>query len=651
MPKKERVAPGLGIAPAPARPAEGGRDPFVQFTGNAASTPLRQLASSLSRFGEQGSKFAAERQKAQQESQSEAGRIAFLEALEDQKDTAKAIASLKMRPQQSKWFRWGVQSAAGKADALRARDYFYAEYGDQIDEARELGTYDDLAAKALDEYRGTTEYSEAYDNGFYPGYMAVMESGRYEFARGLDGKLAKDRLDSFEQINHSEMAGWLDREQDRGDLAAEITRQLDVMWGEENPQLYTEMQEIVVQNLKALSAGAGDISIIDIAKDIKIGGEQEGGFRASLWERYRGGPDGLETALSSQLVAEGTRRTAEEQERLYLIHKKQLALEEEMTVYLIAGGRAGENIRPIQDIISDAFGVSTTTGLNLQAQLEKREAFVDFTDQNRYDSIQTDIWSGDGSSGQILNARDSLSEEDANNLLGQLRAFRAEQDRNDGGDKSLLKDTTFTPYINDLGKAFGEDTVDFTEAKGNRLRQARARLRREISQNTPYLRSLSEVDQQIWLAQHADASAQFYKGRLQLQIEAQGFEDTPRQPTFRASQAELEADFGYRYDEKVSNWATVFGMDFDGAEDAAGFFEFERGWNAARPDALVGTQDFLVEWTLYKNKRAGASVGAVQEGDVLPTPVTPAEPIAEQEPSHGTFNLGDLELAPSEEAN
>ena len=618
MPKKERVTPGLGIAPTPARPSEGARDTFVQFTGNAASQPLRQLASSLSRFGEQGSRYASTLQKKQQEEDSEAGRTAFLKALEEQKDTAKALASLKMRPQQSKWFRWGVQSAAGKADALRARDYLYANYADELEEAELLEEYDALAAKALEEYRGDTVTTEAFDNGFFPGYIAVMENGRYEFARGLDGKLSKQRLEAFELTNLSEMGGWIAREQPRVDLAAAITTQLDAVGDPnsgENPLIYTEMQETVVQNLKALAASNDDISIIEIAKEIKIGPETDG-YRASLWDRFRGGSDGLENAQSSVLQAQGTRRAAEEAQREYMQEKERRALEQELGVYLIQGGRGGENIRPIEDIIAAGWAVSSSVGMNLQQQVDNREAFVDSTIQGTYDSIQSDIWSGEGSIGQILNSRSQLSQADANNLLGQLRQYEAENDENDGDDtKSLLKDSRFTSYVTGLGQAFGEGTIEYTEDKGNRLRSARARLRREIAQNSDTLRQMTEVEQQEWMEMHSNAAADFYKGRLQAALEGGGLEEMPVRPLYRATQTELESDFSVYYDKDVSNWAKVYGLDFSGAEQASGFNSFRQAWDTARPDAPVGSPMFLTEWTNYKQNRDGTTHGTINTGE------------------------------------
>ena len=218
MPPKQRVTPGLGISPTPVRPSARPTDSFVQFTGNAESGSLRELASSLSRFGEQTNRFAAQRQKKQQEEQTEAGRIAFLKELEEQGTTAKAIAALEMRPQQSRFFRAAVQAAAGKVDALRARDFFYASKADELEDADTLEEFDALAQEALDEFRDagdSEERTEAFENGFFPGYIAVMENARFEFARSIDGKLSEQRLNDFDIDNYDYDKEDNERDRDR----------------------------------------------------------------------------------------------------------------------------------------------------------------------------------------------------------------------------------------------------------------------------------------------------------------------------------------------------------------------------------------------------------------------------------------------------
>ena len=607
MPRKQRITPALGIDPTTGRSGAVTRDTFQPRTGEGASAPLRDLARSLSRFGEQAGQLAPILREQQQTKQAEEGRQAFLAALEDQKDTAKAIASLELRPQQSKWFRFGVQAAAGKTDAMRARDHFFASQAEALEDATTLEEFDALASKALDEHRGDQKTSEAFDNGFFPSYTGMIANARYEFARGLDGKLGKSRLLDYELSNLGEMKTQLGAGVDRGELAQVLTAQLDDMQESENPLLYSSMQEIIVQNLKALSYSMDDQSIIELAKSIKIGPAfGADGARATLWDRFRGGSDGLESAIDSQLSTQNLRRNTEEAERVAA--EQEQIREITQTVASILTGDDVTRTPELMDLIETAEGINFSEGQNLRALIVSREAWTDNTVMASYESLQTDIWSGRGSVIAILNSRDDLSKPDTRALISDLNAYEASL-RAGTAENSMLTDGRVTPYITELGLKFGEGLSDFTDDKGNRLSSARAQLRREIALNAEELSQMSDLDLSNWLASHQDTAAAAFKSDLQvtLEQEGEGFEGTPIRTGQRviSSQGELEQAFSVQFDLDVSRWAKTYGLTFEDNIGDVALRQFKQRWNAMRPDAPVGSSAFLNEWTFFKQRRDG----------------------------------------------
>ena len=610
MPPKQRVTPGLGISPSPGRPSARPRDSFVQFTGNAASGSLRELASSLSRFGEQGSRFAAEQQRKQQEQQTQAGKTAFLKELEEQNSTAKALAALELRPQQSKFFRFGVESAAGKADAMRARDFFFATKSEELDAAVTLEEFDELAQEALDEFRENgDDQSEAFENGFFPGYIAVMENARFEFARGLDGKLSGQRLEDFELTNLAEMGLYLRGGGERAGLASAITAQLDEMQQSENPLLYPGMQEIVVQNLKALADAMDDTSIIEIAQSINIGPAGPTGERISLWTRFRGGSDGLEAGIDDVIQRQNLRRNAEiaEERRADQIAFK--AIEDEVMDLILDG--EGARTGMIAQLLAKGDGIDSSATNVLRRAIDTREAFTDNTVLSVYDGIQSDIWNGRGSLQAILSARGQLSKGDARALLADLRSYDSSLESGSTSN-SLLKDSRITGFISELRGRFAVGIGGtMTQDQGNRRAAAISQYKREIAINADILKALSEPELLEWLASHANVAFDAHVGEIQREIGGPGgFEDTP-EPAARmviATQPELVSAFGRRTDVQVTQWAAESAntMDF-GDAPPPGLEQFRQRWNTMRPDAPLGTQQFLDAWALYRTARDGGS--------------------------------------------
>ena len=623
MPRKERVSPGLGIAPDLGRPGVKAPDPFVQFTGNAPSQPLRDLARSLSRFGEQGARFATQLQRQKQERDTEAGRQAFLKALEEQKDTAKALGALKMLPQQSKWYRFGVQSAAGKQDAMRARDHFFATSKDAIDEADTLEQFDQIAADALDAYRKDGEFSEAFDNGFFPSYMALIENARYNFAMGIDGKLNKQRIDDFQAESMSAARLYLSQGGEPAGLGGEFTRQLDEVFDAENPKLMEAMQEAIVENLKALAEDQEDSSILDIAKTISIGQTREDGTRLTLYDRYSQGSDGLSAARAGIISKVNARYVERETIQLRLDKVELEEIEDNILTAITEGGRGSyTSSQEIERLLKRADSISSAAGGALRQVITSRESFADNTVTRVYDSILTDIWQGEGNANLIIGNMGSLSSQAARQLHSELQAYQNSQ-KAGTAEHTVFEDPRIMDYVNGVTSRFGTGPMgSLTADKGNRAAVAKAQLRQVIARNAEAVLAMSLPERETWLAQQQDIVINRQLGGLQGQLGGtEGVEATPMQsgPVRVSTDAELDAAFNPTDFVRMEEWMGLYNGDITQGLGDPAISNFALAWDRMKPDAPVGSAEFVVEWMRLRDRKE-AQIRPVVIEDPLPTP-------------------------------
>lgn len=523
MPPRQRVTPSTGLTPAEGRVAARPTDPFLQFTGNAAGSQLRDLARSLSRFGEQGSRFAGTLQRRQQEEDTAAGRTAFLEALEEQKSVRKALAALEMRPQQSQWFRWAVQAEAGKADAMRARDYFVAAKDEALKEATTLDEFDELAAAALDEYRAEAgETSEAFDNGFFPSYMAMIENERYSFAQGLDGKLQMRYLDNFEARLSAQMDASGD---DREGLAAYITLQLDAANAVNPlPAFNKAVKARVVELLITRANELQDPSYLDLAEQIGAGPTQENGKKPALKHEFR---TELEAARREVISNRASYERNMETLRVAEVNRQVRGIESAVTDRLLAGGDRAD----VVDLIAEAERLDIAAGSRLRNAIENRESFADFTDPDTFEALEEAIWAGQGDVAMILSHRGRLSLQAVRTLKSDLEAY--ERSQQDGtAEKSILSDPRVMDFVTGVSGGFGVGPANqLTADKGNRIRIARNQLRSVIVQNAAALAEMSFTERERWLAEQQDIVIKRNTGEIQGRLVGVG--NTPMESNVR----------------------------------------------------------------------------------------------------------------------
>lgn len=602
MPPKERITPSLGIDPSAGRVAARPTDSFLQFTGNAAGSQLRDLARSLSRFGEQGGRIASQLQRQEQEKQTAAGRTAFLEAMEDQKDTAKAISQLKMRPQQSKWFRYGVQAEAGKADAMQARDYFIANYGEQLAEVDTLEEFDALASEALDAYKGDSPSSEAFDNGFFPSYMGMLSNLRYNFATGLDGKLKEKYIKSFYESN---LAVALDSAQQGGveGLGLMLTDSLDAAWLA-NPQMYEEAQEAALAIIDYVAYQTEDSSVYDVLSNVAIGPEREGGTgRTTLGNRFEAGPDGIKARKSKMIQARNSQwgevNTANE-----IVKKEQLdELEKNATATVAAEGIT--DYRKLGEIADAMDALQPGAGTSIRNMVQNRVRFADFTETEFFESTLVDIWSGRGTLRQITSNMSRLSAGDARILQSELQSY-------ENSKKSGTKESNILG-LKEVNDTISGITVRFaalpgnpiTADKGARVEAAQAEMRRLVASNADVLMAMPQGERIVALKGYQDVVTAQYGADIQGVV---GTEEGPlATPTVTAPRTASDPEvrsifFGTGlWHSQLARWRTEFGANLEGAGADPSFARFARMWATVRPGVPIGTSEFYAEWARLKD--------------------------------------------------
>lgn len=470
---KQRITPGSGLNPATGRVVRGGGDPFTPFTGNAAKGRLEQLARSLGGVGREATGFYRQQAQRQDEEDAKAGRQAFLKSLEEQQDVSEAIRQGRMRPGASKWFRWGVEAAAGEQAALRARDHFVSTKGEALKEATTLEEFDQLAGEAFDEYRETLDApSEAFDNGFMPSYMAQIEQQRYAFATGIDGKLTAEFVENFAATQYEMLDGMyafggaladtgMGPEEDRGfggqvgtlqSVGAAITADLDAAVLA-NPKMARQLKEAAVANLKALAARHGDMGFLELAKQIKVGPEEQGEARASLYSQFARGPNGLDqytVTLADQLYRQDT--------QAFQIAEREKAREREQTTadvmrMFASGGDADPETRAAIEQRLVAMESTDPAGAHqIRGMLDSRFRYADQTVMPTYDRIRWGLIDGTAGLRDIRAATDELSQMDAERLIQVWEQKNKQED--DPRAREILTHSRVNHWNTKLGQRF-----------------------------------------------------------------------------------------------------------------------------------------------------------------------------------------------------
>lgn len=478
MPKKQRITPSLGVEPTLGRPGAVTRDVFVPRQGEAAGAPLRDLARSLSRFGEQAGRLAPVLREQQQDKQAREGRAAFLADLEEQKDMTEALRKLEMRPQQSKWFRFGALAEAGKQDALLARDHFVATRGDQLLQARTLEEFDKLASEALDEYMGDRKNSEAFDNGFFPSYLAQMEAQRFSFAQGLDSKLTSDYIDKWRTRITGELQAHLDRGMGLEGVGEWLTTQLDATF-EDNPQMYSDVKAELMVVLRTVAER--DIntafSVLDAAEEIFTGKQQGEGLRPTMAAEFL---VQLNEAKKS-VVGMVKQRDKDARDLLARNEAEEAKGLLSDTLALVAdGGRSTpEGAAAIATNMARLVMLNPTAAGTMITLVESTESFADNTIRGVYDGLLTDIWNGNGSTSAIIANFSRLSTTDVHRLQGELAEFES---LNEGENKALFDLDPINKWRQLLKGRFEKDGILAQDA-ATRHRNAIGWFNRELVKN------------------------------------------------------------------------------------------------------------------------------------------------------------------------
>lgn len=609
---KQRITPGSGLNPLTGRVAVGAGDPFTPFTGNAARGRLEQLARSLGGVGREGTSFYRQQAQRQDEEDAKAGRTAFLQELEEQESVAAAIRAGRMRPGASKWFRWGVEAAAGEQAALRARDHFVSTKGEALEEATTLEEFDQLAGEAFDEYRETLGgTSEAFDNGFMPSYMAQMEQQRYAFATGIDGKLTAEFVNNFAATQYEMLDGMyefggaladtgLGPEEDRGfggrvgtlqSVGAAITADMDAAILA-NPKMARAIKEAAVENLKALASRHGDMGFLELAKQIKVGPEEQGEARSSLHSQYATGTNGLDAAyvaLSAQLYRQDTQAyQIAEREKM---QTRERTMAEVMTLGNDPSPEARASIERQLEVMddTDAAGAHAIRGM-----LHSRDQYADRTVMPTYDRIRWGIIDGTHGLRDIRVAMDELSQVDANQLI----AIYEEKNRQaaDPRAREILTHSRVTHWNTKLGQRF-QNKVAPEIVDVNAQQRAQAVFANNLLQRQDEILALMEQNpnhpqlEQIY-QQEANAALSLTVGSLHMEISGTFAEDGT---IIGGEQARLmppqEAAQRFTRDglKRIWEWENTFGAEFLRASEDPEVVRMRNYWNSLLPSMPFGS--------------------------------------------------------------